>query len=184
MPLRASALVPIQVPFGQDALAPGAPAPGAAGVLPVPYMRQQQTNWCWAACCEMVFQFNAVTVQQCDMATAQFGGKCCAAPSSSVCNQGNWPEYVYPRYGFHYTRGNAPFTSAAVQAEINAGRPVEVYYAWNGGGAHVALIVGFYDNGDLEVSDPWYGSGRRTYAAVLAAYNLGAWTITYSNLRK
>jgi hypothetical protein len=184
MPLRVRMVVPIPFQHGlRNRFA--APAPGAPAPLAVPYIKQEQTNWCWAACCEMVFDFNSVvTVRQCDMATSQFGGNCCVTPSSAVCNQGNWPENVYPQYTFQCLRTNAAFTAAAVQTEINAGRPVEVYYAWTGGGAHVALIIGYYDNGDFEVNDPWYGPGRRTDASVRAAYNFGAWTITYSNLRK
>jgi hypothetical protein len=183
MPLRVRTVVPIPFQHGlRNRFA--APAPGAPAPLAVPYIKQEQTNWCWAACCEMVFDFNSVTVRQCDMATSQFGGNCCVTPSSAVCNQGNWPENVYPQYTFQCLRTNAAFTAAAVQTEINAGRPVEVYYAWTGGGAHVALIIGYYDNGDFEVNDPWYGPGRRTDASVRAAYNFGAWTITYSNLRK
>lgn len=181
MPLR----VVTGIPIPQAAMA--LVAPGAPSVLSVAYIAQEQTNWCWAACCQMVFQFDGVAgVQQCDMATAQFGGNCCAAPSSSMCNQGNWPENTYGHYGFNCSRSNIPFTPGSLQAEIDAGRPVECYYAWAGGGAHVALICGYYPNGDLEVNDPWsaYGKGRRSYSYVLTAYGLGTWSITYSNLQK
>jgi len=177
MPLKIStgfkiALVLLPVPTGK--------------VLAVPYFHQQQTNWCWAGCAEMLFHFNNwnTNVKQCDMATAQFGGNCCATPSSSTCNNGNWPENTYNHYGFHYTKVNAALTQTQVDAEINATRPVEVYYAWNGGGAHVALIRGYYPNGDVEVNDPWYGQSRRTYASVLTAYGLGHWTMSYDNLHK
>jgi papain like cysteine protease AvrRpt2 len=163
------------------------PAPGlpAQILLPVPFDQQEQTNWCWAGCCEMVFQYNGVNnVSQCGMATQQFGGNCCASPSSPACNQGNWPENVYPVYGFKWAKTNGAFPPPAVQQEIGNQRPLEVYYAWNGGGAHVALIIGYYANGDLEVNDPWYGPGRRAYSLVLGGYGLGAWTMTYYNLGK
>jgi hypothetical protein len=107
------------------------------------------------------------------MATVQFGGHCCETPSSSTCNRGNWPENTYSHYGFHFSKLNNAISLAAAQSEIRAKRPVEVYYAWTGGGTHVAIVRGFYDNGNLEVNDPWYGPGRRTYSYVLSAYGLG-----------
>lgn len=180
VPLKYKSPIPIVVPPQV-----GAVAPGAAKLLTVGYIRQEQTNWCWAGCCQMVFNFYGVrNVRQCDMATAQFGASCCASPSSSACNQGNWPENTYRHYGFNCNKSNGAFALGSVQAEVNANRPLEPYYAWNGGGAHVAVVRGFYDNGDLEVNDPWYGPGRRAYSYVVRAYNLGNWTITYSNLRK
>jgi hypothetical protein len=162
-----------------------AEAPAAATLLSVPYRHQEQTNWCWAGCCEMVFlYYNINNVRQCDMASFQFGADCCAAPSSSICNQGNWPENIYPHWGVSCSRSNGSFSLSSVQFEINNDRPVEPYYAWTGGGAHVAIIRGYYDNGDLEVHDPWYGSNRHTFNDVVAAYGLGAWSITYHNLKR
>lgn len=188
MPIKAQHGIPIPIvmPVLPAAAAP-AVAPGAANPLTMAYMQQQQNNWCWAACCEMVFHHAGVntTVSQCDMATAQFGGACCSAPTSAACDQGNWPENTYGHYAFHYTKRQNSISLADVQAEINANRPVEIYYAWNGGGAHVALIVGYYANGDVEVYDPWgsYGPGRRAFSYVQSAYNLGAWTLSYTDLR-
>lgn len=72
---------------------PGTPiTPGvralADKLLSVSYFRQEQTNWCWAGCSEMLYHFFTVTgIRQCDMAAAQFGSNCCASPGSSVCNQ-------------------------------------------------------------------------------------------------
>jgi len=71
-----------------------------------------------------------------------------------------------------------------VKFEIDAARPLEPYYAWRGGGAHIAIIRGYYGNGDLDVVDPWYGQARRTYANVLSAYGLGGWTKTYTGLQR
>jgi hypothetical protein len=176
--------MPLRIAQGVTILPPPA---GASAQLNVAYIEQEQDNWCWAACCEMVFNFNGVNnVRQCDMSSAQFGGDCCASPSSSACNQGNWPENTYGHYAFNCTKNSVALSLAAVQAEIDSNRPVEVYYAWTGGGAHVALVIGYYDNGDLEVFDPWssYGPGRRPYSYVLSAYGMGSWTLTYSNLRK
>ena len=190
MPLKAQQGTPIPVDVQAvlaAAMAPGPPG-AAANPLTVTYAQQQQTNWCWAACCEMVFHHAGAntTVTQCDMASAEFGGPCCSTPGSAQCNQGNWPQSAYTRFNFGFTFQQRAISFAEVQAEINANRPVEIYYAWTGGAsAHVALIVGYYANGDVEVYDPWpsYGPGRRAFSYVQNAYNMGAWTMSYTNLR-
>jgi Papain-like cysteine protease AvrRpt2 len=130
-----------------------APAGAAQGLLNVTYVSQEQDNWCWA-CCEMLFGLvgftvNENSVRQCEMASAQFNAQCCSAPSSSVCDQGCWPENVYNYYGLGYVKTNSALPPAAVTSGISAGRAVEVYYAWTGGSAHVALIVGYYDNNSI-----------------------------------
>jgi hypothetical protein len=164
-----------------------APAAVPMRQLPVPYHPQTQNYWCWAACCQMVFDYYHINaLQQCDLASGQFGQGCCANPSSPICDQGEWPQNVYPKYGVGFNLINSSMSLNDVTAELLGNRPVEVYYAWNGGaGAHVALIVGVFDNGDVWVHDPWpsYGSGRRAFSFVQSAYNLGSWTISYSNIQ-
>jgi hypothetical protein len=166
--------------------APMAVAPAAAPpLLAVPYHQQTQNNWCWAACCQMVFDYYRTNnLQQCDLASQRFGQTCCLNPSSSQCDQGEWPENVYPTYQMGFTKLNSAMSFADVTAELSSRRPVEVYYAWNGGGAHVALITGVFDNGDVWVHDPWpsYGSGRRAFSFVQSAYGLGRWTISYDDI--
>jgi hypothetical protein len=184
MPLLSKAVTPIEADIEMLAELQLAP-PGAANPLGVPFLQQQQTNWCWAACCEMVFRYyGAPDVSQCNMASAQFGLDCCTNhPVGGACNVGNWPERVYPAYNYRCARVDRAYTLAEIKAEIDAGRPVEVYYAWSGGGAHVALVTGYFANDDLQVHDPWYGTARRAYTFVVNAYNLGSWRITYSDLR-
>jgi Papain-like cysteine protease AvrRpt2 len=170
------------------------PVPMAAAtpprMLPVQFVKQEQDNWCWAACSEMLFGLlgftvNGTVLHQCDLASAQFHGNCCAAPGSSVCNQGCWPENVYNFYGINYSRVEYPLPTSGVQTEINGGRPVEVYLAWSGGtAAHVVLIVGYYDDGELEIYDPYDGPSRHPYSDVVKAFNKGAWTISYLGLRR
>jgi Papain-like cysteine protease AvrRpt2 len=161
-------------------------APGAATLLPVPYLLQTQNNWCWAACCEMVFKYyGGPLLQQCDLASRQFHTNCCATPSSPVCDKGEWPENVYPSQGFAFVKTYAPLTPSMVESELGLGRPVEIYYAWEGGrGAHVALITGIFDDGDIWVHDPWryYGSAKRPFEFVKNAYNFGIWAMSYSQI--
>ena len=42
---------------------------------------QEQPNWCWAACIDVVVRFRQQSaLKQCDVATAALGKACCAAP--------------------------------------------------------------------------------------------------------
>src|SRR2546428_274897 len=57
---------------------PSAPAgacdPPARSSLAVPVHGQEESEWCWAACAEMVRDYFGRDVRQCDLATAQLGG--------------------------------------------------------------------------------------------------------------
>jgi ABC-type bacteriocin/lantibiotic exporter with double-glycine peptidase domain len=175
VPLRLSKRLTISISAGP-------PPGGSSKLLGVPYLRQEQTNWCWAACCEMVFSYYKVTARQCEMATYQFGRDCCRTPSTKVCNQANWPENIYAKWRFFFAKTAASISSTTLCAEIDANRPVEVLYKWRGRGAHVALICGYYENGDVEVHDPWYGQGRYSFPEIVQAYGRGTWTATYTGI--
>jgi len=41
------------------------------GPLAVQYVPQIMTNWCWAACIEMVFRFNGRQINKCDVVTKE-----------------------------------------------------------------------------------------------------------------
>jgi hypothetical protein len=158
-------------------------------LLNMPYSAQQQPNWCWAACSEMLYLFFGITnIRQCDIASAEFGANCCASPGSAVCNRANWPDNALRRMGISWTVFNAAFGPLPVRIEIDARQPLLVYYAWSGGGAHIAPLRGYYDNGslppDLEINDPAYGPGRRAYNFVLNGYGLGSWSMTYYGIRR
>ncbi len=163
-----------------------AAALGAAPTqLAVPYFRQDGNNWCWAACAEMVFRYyNVNSLSQCDLASAQFNLQC-TDPPSTACDQPEWPDNVYPKYQMGFTAIKTPMSLSDVTAEINSGRPVEVYYAWTGGGAHVALITAVYAGGEVWVDDPapQNGPGRRTFTAVQNAYTLGRWAMSYRGIK-
>lgn len=161
------------------------PAPPGAGLLPIPYISQSETNWCWAACGEMLFShYGRVPHTQCDLASSQFGLACCPSPGApAACDLGCWPDASYPAKGLGTTRVWGSLTSAQLRAELGRGRAVQVCYQWTGGSAtHVALIVGEYASGDFEVFDPWpaYGRGARSYSQILGAYGLGSWVLSFT----
>src|SRR5207249_4034488 len=91
-----------------------------ATLFPVPYVSQKPfINLCWAACCAMVYAYyKHGNVRLCDIVSAAFGLNCCAAPSSSACDQSNWPENAYTQLRFNWQRLNSPFNFGNIEYEI------------------------------------------------------------------
>jgi hypothetical protein len=118
-------------------------------------------------------------VPQCDFASAMFGLTCCQPPLARGCDEGAWPEDIDDHFGINVTKIGRAATDSEVVAQLGAGSPVEVYYAWTGGGAHVALIAGRSPNGDYLVLDPWYGQGTRSPESVRTGYGGGSWDASY-----
>ena len=167
-----------------------APSPWAARI-DVPQITQEQTEWCWAACAQMVLcYYGNKAVHQCDLASRLFGQPCCKDPSSALCNEPaqvpdiasiytDWKRPSMPKY----VHGNVPFQT--LQDEINAKRPVEVGFTWNDGTGHQAIICGWDIDGTgplLLVNDPRWGSGAVYYANLVIAYGWGSWEHTWTSI--
>jgi hypothetical protein len=179
MPLRAAGF-PIHIPSTMSA--PGAPP---AKVLPITRVIQQQDNWCWAACSQMLFAYFGVAggVTQCAMASWNFAPlTCCQSPVPGGCDRGAWPGPVLANWGVPSTWLNTPLAYASLQAQIVANRPMIAYYEWIYGGSHVAVITGYYNPNEVHVNDPWsaYSYGRIAYSFLASAYGLGTWSGTYT----
>lgn len=176
-------------------------APGAAPLqsLGIKYVSQRpQANWCWAACTVMVASHLGAKdpdlgnspPAMCHLAGVVHGLQtCCADPSS--CDMGAWPEPAYAHLGITY---NPDVPSPPVNSErtltveeirkqiVDNRRPVEVLYKWNTHGAHVVLITGVYDDGQIEVLDPWFGiESPVSYDYVRGGRGMGRWAGSYSD---
>lgn len=182
--------MPLRVTKGKTII-PAPPLLGAKS-LNVPQIKQEQTQWCWAACADMVLDYYGnAGARQCDFVNWLFAqSSCCNVPSSSLCNKpcavGDVCR-VYNQWSLNCfnTASSVPF--ATLQSEINAERPTEVGYAWSGGGGHVAIIRGWDFNATgplLLVNDPYYGSGGVYYTDLLTAYGLGTWQWTWTGIRR
>jgi len=164
-------------------VARGAVPPGAPPPLAVPYYRQEQDLWCWAACGRMLVSFLRLPdAAQCDFAEAAFHGGCCTTPGSRTCNNGYFPENSYGGFGIAIAKPISQTSQATLDGELGAGRPIEVTYHWKNGGAHVALVTGRYPNGTYEVHDPWYGPGPRKLSEISLGYGIGRWANSYVNI--
>ncbi len=184
MPLKSDPLtIPLVTPL---------PAAGAApNPLPVPQVYQRAEEWCWAACVQMALNYYGDGNIQCEVVNKQFGQtKCCDTPDDPACNDDlSLPDIAAVYRAWHL--GAKCITSAVqfdyLEREINAGRPVQVGFAWNTGGNHVALVCGTNVDGTVQfvrVNDPLYGSGWVHYAALLGAYYLGSWQWTWVSIAK
>jgi hypothetical protein len=165
-------------------MGPGDPAAGQDVLLPLPYVSQRPyTNLCWAACVEMVFRLNGVSnVPMCQMCSMVVNHDCCDSWEDGICDRGHWPQDIYAKGHFNCESMNAPATPQSVKQEIDAGRPVEVFYKWNSGSFHTALIYGYCADGRFAVADPWFGETPMPYESIVDGYGRGGWMVTYYHL--
>ncbi|MBI3467661.1 MAG: hypothetical protein HY000_32025 [Planctomycetes bacterium] len=167
-------------------LPPPSAVPTAPHILPVSVVFQEETRWCWAACCEMLFKyFNFSNDSKCQIASNVFSQSCCTNPAS--CNLGQLASHVFWHFSFPFQPKDDDLAESEVHDEIAADRPVEVLWRWNGGfDAHLVLIIGVYPTGDLEIIDPreYYGQNRFSYEAVQDADGLGEWIYSYFELNQ
>lgn len=189
MPIRAKTRVPIRPappPPKAKAAVPGA-APASIS-LNVPFIKQEQNQWCWAACTQMIAEFLGKTgVKQCELANFLHGQTdCCQHPGSERCNQPcpyQRVVAVYKKVGIKAKFDNHAEHLLVIQRELAAGRPFEVGLLWYGGGGHVVIVHGMDDNGLYAVNDPWFGAGPVTYMGLVGAYGYGWWGVTFGDFR-
>lgn len=167
----------------------GGPAAETSHILPLVMQTQQQTNWCWSAVATSVgLLFSTGSWTQCGTVNGCLKvNNCCNTPTPGSCNV-----YGYLDQSLTYTRSfNAPLlygtiSVANLQAQLNAGNPVCVRVAWNGGGAHFLSIAGYsYPANDpssvtIYLQDSFYGPSSMALADFAADYHSGGtWTNTY-----
>jgi hypothetical protein len=159
--------------------------------LNIGYKKQEQTEWCWAACIQMVLASDATSITQCTLANAAFNlTSCCQSPSSTLCNN---PLEIFSvaaewtRYHYLSTFVDAEASFATVRDGIRDNDcPVEAGLKWTGGGGHAVLIIGYseVDGQDLIVFDPFEGEKPVTYQELVKAYNRGIWRWSWTGVKR
>lgn len=191
MPLRTDQTIPIEPP-----ITPAAPqttglvelSVSGPVLLEVPYIRQEQVQWCWAACALMVARFlGRAGSSQCELADFLHGQTaCCTHSSSSECNRPS-PYLgigkVFTHLQVHSISHTWAVNLQVVLRELRENRPVEIGLLWSGGGGHVALIYGVTANGLFAVHDPWFGTGLFRSEALYSAYQRGRWAYSFGDFR-
>jgi hypothetical protein len=158
--------------------------------LDIAPVRQEQTNWCWAACAKMTTAYYDETLpRQCDFANWLFGqGTCCQAGGSAACNKpATDPQVtsVYAQWGIGSTYAFAQVAYSTLQDQISVGYPVEIGWSWTGGGGHVALVVGCTSDASGQyvwVNDPGAGQSLILYSELQSGQGHGVWDATWTNL--
>ena len=171
-------------------------AVSSSRVLAVTVMQQEQTLWCWCACCAMVLLYYGSSQAQCAIANVGLGhSDCCQDPLPTGCNDTIWTVHptqtdvitVYARFGRTAVHLFGSISFNDLKAEIDAGRPVEVCYAWTGGDSHVALVCGYSVDATeamfVKVNDPADNIGLISFASLQTAYGLGTWVETFIKLQ-
>jgi hypothetical protein len=166
-------------------------------VLSVHCSIQQQTRWCWCACCEMILDFLSASRTQCDIANYGLGMTvCCGGSPPRACNGTIWTIHptqtdisdVYGNFGLTAKHSGSRATFRAVRGEIDPPKdsPVEVCFAWSGGGAHVAVVCGYQMSPShghyayVNDPDPACLSGWVRFSSLTSAYGCGSWTETFT----
>jgi hypothetical protein len=149
---------------------------------------QLQTEWCWAAVSTSVSHYydSSSTWTQCAVVNAELGqSTCCSNGGSNACNQPWYLQNALTRTGNLKSMKNQAEAFSAIDAEVDAGRPLCARIGWSGGGGHFVAIVGYDESliggtNYLAIADPWYGSSDVAESTFRTAYHgTGSWTHSY-----
>ncbi|MFE0135907.1 papain-like cysteine protease family protein [Streptomyces sp. NPDC059037] len=186
--LSAVVVVAVALVAAPAATATAGPAPGpsalAAKRLNITMQAQEKTNWCWAAGGNTIAAFYGRKYSQNQFCNAAFGRNQnteCPNSQATLGNVQNGLEWAGINSG-SYVTGWLRYPT--VQAEINAGRPVETRIQWSGGGGHMHVLYG-YDDARSWVywGDPWPSSDRYNWASHDWYVDNGTFSWTHSLYR-
>ena len=145
---------------------------------------QEESDWCWAAVSAGVDRYfdPGSYLTQCQIASDVLNEQACADPDNY--NRAGSLQDALNVVGMERTSSAGKITFQALQTEIDAGRPVCVRIAWDGGGAHFVALCGYriWSNGlkTVDVADPYYADSTQAFDQFPASYNGGGtWTDTY-----
>jgi hypothetical protein len=154
-------------------------------------IKQQQTNWCWAACTLMIYTYyNVTNTSQCQLANQEFGkwNNCCVNGSSSACDQplsnDNITKLLNVENALSARFANNTLTFFNLDTQIGYNQPVLIGINWTAGGGHVALAVGTNSsNNNVTLNDPAEDAQKVvTYNDLKNGYGAGSWDETWYNI--
>ncbi|HYC95370.1 MAG TPA: papain-like cysteine protease family protein [Sphingomicrobium sp.] len=152
--------------------------------LAIDYVAQEQDQWCWAACFQMIGGYLGFGgLGQLEMARRVFGSAACSNPQSRSCNRGAIPDQVIHLVGMTCSPLERALNAAELRQYLVYG-PVEIEFESDGIGGitnHVALITAISDSGVTTFLDPWpeFGQSSPTLAQLQAHYHWGPWVRSY-----
>ena len=175
--------------------------------LGVRRIRQLRSNWCWAACVDMVLDFyGQPEMRQCGIVGKKLHKPCCDDPFNDkydvTCDEKDM-RGVWTNMGISSrahlgqpTNDNGWVKPEELVKELSNKRPVQLGLKWDGGGGHAIIVQGWKDSSQglfFLVNDPWNwaasqvpeivnGKGRVHYDELRDAYGLGKLRWTWSEI--
>jgi hypothetical protein len=165
--------------------------PGAGDfILPISRVEQAQSEWCWAACGEMIAKHLYYKVNQCMFANAYLKGKAFCVDACLSPGKCNYPcqvdkiAGVYAQFQIACTFVGQPASPSRLAQEIiDAKQPIMAKLTFDNGAGHVVLLTGYSQNesGKVYVIDTRadYGEGWLDYETLVQAHGYGAWTASW-----
>ncbi|MFJ2772832.1 papain-like cysteine protease family protein [Streptomyces sp. NPDC087300] len=180
----AAPLDPAPARAATTATAAADPSVLAAKRLNITMQAQQKTNWCWAAAGNTIATFMGRNYSQNQFCNAAFGRNQnteCPNNQATLGNVQNGLSWAGINSG-SYVTGWLRYPT--VQAEINAGRPVETRIQWSNGGGHMHVLYGYDDaNSWVYWGDPWPSNDRYNWASHAWYVNNNTFSWTHSLYR-
>lgn len=166
----------------------------------VPAYQQEQSNWCWAACGQMIYwaykpgsisQCNFVAVSRdkensewfdCDNLSSSTASPCTSPGTfnspQSLYTCGGSIENVLDHYGISSTGYGNAFSTTDLTNATHARKHLVARWGWNSGGGHFVVIYR-YSGGNVSFNNPAYGSSYTwSYNSFKTSNGSATWTHT------
>lgn len=138
--------------------------------LPVLDLKQEQSEWCWAATTMNIVHFYNADNQwtQCSLVNRALSRHDCCDDSSGSdlqvctdCNKPGYPDHALEWTGHYKSIVAGKPSLGLLMSELSRQRPVSIAIHWRTGGYHNVAIIG-YDNSDplrptIDIADPLFG---------------------------
>jgi hypothetical protein len=160
--------------------------------LPIARIDQAESEWCWAACGEMIAKsLGLAGISQCVLANSYLAGTAyCvdACKDSSKCDYACAEDAISTVYTKAGIRSN--YVASAVDPTVLASeiagrkRPVLAMLHFNSGSSHVVLLTGYSPSGGVYVLDTrlGYGEGWVDYTVFRQAHGYGSWIRSWTGI--
>ncbi len=151
------------------------------GTVNISGVRQQRTNWCWAACSESILRFFGHSVSQSNVVAYVKG--------NHLPNEGATDDEVQDGLAHWSVSGTVKANSLSynnIKSEINDNKPIYAGWSWNSGGGH-GLVIDGYDgisssSGYVEYMDPADGAFHSLSYTSFVSNSQHVWDGTVHNL--
>jgi hypothetical protein len=133
--------------------------------LNVALIAQKHSQWCWAACCQCVLDYNWYFYSQCEIANLGFNRSDCCGNTMfdwyHPCNQPGTADVMASvlRVGGLNAYYTHPLSWSTIQSYVNSRMPFII-----GRPVHATVGFGYWTDGSIDYicyMDPWPGEGHK-----------------------